>query len=637
MITKAKYLIGALCFLSGIWSCSDMLETDSTRQLFDPSLNQKTDSVFYALGVLQGMQQLADQYVFQGEMRGELTAVTDYTDNNLRQLAAFDQTSDNKYDSAYVYYRVINNCNYYIAHRDTTLISGADSVTMKEYAAIKAIRAWAYLQLARTYRKVPFYKEPLTQISQIDDNNYPELSLEEIVSELAPDLEQYSGKQYAPPSYAGTYPLNSILFPRQLFIPVDVILGEMYLETGQYQQAARHYVTYLTEVATSHHTAYTTPYQSRNFMFGGNEVLLPSDWQDNRNSFDVTGNNPKPKSISGTETWRDLFTTDQSVMSDDVITYIPMARSKQEGVTTLIPKAFGYDFYANVIGYIDEIQIQPSQVYLDLVNSQDYYYYSMLSQAYPVINSTKIGDTRYSAFTYDYTDTETDSTTVWITKYNSARVILYRVSTVWLHLAEAFNRLGMYDAAFAILKDGIHSGLLNATYISDETKQALQTTYPLLSTANLTSFRDTEVKNLIGVHCHGTGYACDAAGSTVSTTISYQSGVSPYRLHPVVTAKMQEIANKFGVSVGTTKQDTINAMEDLLCDEYALELAFEGSRFDDLCRLARHKNGQGAGGSYNGSPTSYGANFGGQWLAKKLASKNVAGLENEDKWYRPFK
>ena len=67
-------------------SCSDMLESDSTRQLFDKELNQKTDSVFFAYGVMQAMQQLADQYVFQGEMQGDLVNTTYYTDNNLRQL-----------------------------------------------------------------------------------------------------------------------------------------------------------------------------------------------------------------------------------------------------------------------------------------------------------------------------------------------------------------------------------------------------------------------------------------------------------------------------------------------------------------------------------------------------------------------
>ena len=52
----------ALCISMLFASCSDMLESDSSRQLFDPALDQKTDSVFYAYGVMQAMQQLADQY-----------------------------------------------------------------------------------------------------------------------------------------------------------------------------------------------------------------------------------------------------------------------------------------------------------------------------------------------------------------------------------------------------------------------------------------------------------------------------------------------------------------------------------------------------------------------------------------------
>jgi hypothetical protein len=91
---------------------------------------------------------------------------------------------------------------------------------------------------------------------------------------------------------------------------------------------------------------------------------------------------------------------------------------------------------------------------------------------------------------------------------------------------------------------------------------------------------------------------------------------------------MKEIAAQFGVSVGTTKQDTINAVEDLICDEMALESAFEGSRWFDLKRLARHKN----------EAALYSANFGGQWLARKLAFKSpVVNLEDKNNWYLPFK
>ena len=41
-------------------SCQDMLETESNLQIFDPELDQKTDSMFYTLGILKGVQQAID-------------------------------------------------------------------------------------------------------------------------------------------------------------------------------------------------------------------------------------------------------------------------------------------------------------------------------------------------------------------------------------------------------------------------------------------------------------------------------------------------------------------------------------------------------------------------------------------------
>ena len=156
--------VGGGCLLA---SCSDMLESDSSRQLFEPGLDQKTDSVFYAYGIMQAMQQLADQYYFQNEMRGDLVRVTDKASTHLRQLSSFTADATNKYDSVYLYYKVINNCNYYLAHRDTTLKTGAHNVVSNEYAAVASFRAWTYLQLARQYGSVPYITEPVTTIGQI--------------------------------------------------------------------------------------------------------------------------------------------------------------------------------------------------------------------------------------------------------------------------------------------------------------------------------------------------------------------------------------------------------------------------------------------------------------------------------------
>ncbi|MBQ2495893.1 MAG: RagB/SusD family nutrient uptake outer membrane protein, partial [Prevotella sp.] len=186
------------------------------------------------------------------------------------------------------------------------------------------------------------------------------------------------------------------------------------------------------------------------------------------------------------------------------------------------------------------------------------------------------------------------------------------------------NRLGYLDAAFAILKDGITASLLDSarTYIKDETRNLFQNTYPFLSEENISKFPVQTTSNFTGtnygIHQHGAGAVGDG---------NYP-GRSAYQLDTIVGNKMKEIAKVYNVTVGTTKNDSINALEDILCDEYALELAFEGNRFYDLCRLARHKN----------ESSIYGANFGSIWLARKLKYKNpVKDLTVPDNWYLPFK
>lgn len=638
MITKLKYIICGICVICGSMSCADMLETESTRQNIDPEITDKTDSVFYAFGILQAMQQLADQYVMQGEMRGDLVKMTPYTDNNLRQLYNFTATTENKYDSAYVYYRVINNCNYYLAHCDTALYNGSTNLVMDKYVATKAIRAWAYLQLGRNYERVPFFTEPLTQISQID-RNYPELTLSEIVDQLAPDLEQYTGYKvptlgFAVGSGVGVGSPNwestaKVFAPRRSFVPVDIVMGDMYLETGQYDKAAQHYITYFTQAAPSdeiyHHLI--APLQSKKLStgrFGQDDNDLPDV------GVNVTTSSP----------WSQMYARNNRL---DMITYIPMATTAQNGTTTEVPKIFGFDYYATPeekqrsgAPYIDEIQLLPSAYMEQLSDSTEYYYYVAYdinqTDRYDSVNVANCGDMRMRSIIHQ--DNSGDSTIQWIDKYKYANVFLYRNSVIWLRLAEALNRLGMPDAAFAILKDGINDNLLQkyadgsfyVSYITDATRQLLQTTYPLLSEVNISKF---PANSISGIHTRGAGQAAsDYPGTSGTGGQTYHTGKSPYQLDRMVGLKMAEIAKKFdaaktSMAASLTKQDTINAIEDLICDEYALESAFEGNRYFDLMRLARHKNDAGL----------YGASFGYAWLRNKLGDRGWS----EATMYLPFK
>ncbi len=618
MITKSIKTLITACLLccggaAAFTACSDMFETDSDRQIFDPALDQKTDSMFYTLGMLKGLQMLADQYVMVGEMRGDLTATNSYTEMDLRQLADFSADASNKYDSAYVYYRVINNCNYFIAHRDTTLRTGSRLVAIPEYAEALAVRAWAYLQLAKNYGSVPFFTDPLTSIG--DANSQHETKdIQGICDALAPELIRFSGTPV--PTYgnisAGVLnssdsenPQEKSVVSSRAMIPVDVILGDLFLETHQYELAARYYFNFLRTNQWTIRQAYIDP--SESWIRLALDDKMPSAF------------NP---SFSGYQ-WSQIFSI---TSTNDIITYIPLAANRLRGVVTELPRYFGYDFYSTTGGsassnarYLVERQIDASKTYTDLNYAQDYYYTpTAATGGSTVVRIAELGDLR--RFYTMYPVTKNDSSFSVMRKFNSANVPIYRTATVYLRLAEALNRMGYPDAAFAILKDGINDDLLSYTargdstdlesgrYIQPKTVEMLRNVVPFLSAENSTMFEDNW-----GIHSRGTYYT--------------QGAFSPYQYDAIVGRKLAELAAK-GSPVGTTKADTINAVEDLICDEMALELAFEGSRFGDLTRIARHKNRAGL----------YGTNYGGEWLAAKLAYKHPAvSLLDEKNWYLPLK
>ena len=533
---KIIYTVIAALGLLSATSCQDMLSVDNDSMIKDPSLNQKIDSVYYALGIAQAMQQAADQYFFVGEMRGELVSPTTYANTNLKQLADYSASTANAYDSAYVYYKVINNCNYYLAHRDTTLYTGATNVTINEYAAVAAWRAWAYLQLCRTYcgnasEGIPFFTKPITQISEIQEDNFPKKNIKGIVEELAPELEKFSAMHVQVPNFGrDTYGVGKTnwgqtknISPSCLFVPVDVILGEMYLEDAQYLNAAKKYAKYLTEN--------NVPLQ----------MLGSFRFPENNMGFNA------PVDLGTYNAFALTYTGAFSNMAKptDALCYIPMAVSKTQGKTTNVPLAFGYDYYSTDASSncprVENPQLAPSKTFYTLTDSAVYYYYPKATDkngtalSYPIdVRQWKCGDGRacYSDGRGDnkiLNRDAADSTKVYIGKNKTANIILYRNSTIYLHFAEAVNRAGYPDLAFAVLKNGISDYLKDLvmrpvlqkteagdtlydeagepvykipayTYLRQETYDALEGELLFLNAENVSKF---PCENVYGIHAHG--------------------------------------------------------------------------------------------------------------------------------------
>ena len=165
MITKIKKYIhrantaccgiaAALVSLTALTACSDFFNQESEHVIFTDNehLNNATDTIYSVTGILTKLQALADRTVLLGEARGDLVDITNVTNSDLRDVALFDVKDDNRYNQPKDYYAVINNCNYFIAHADTALKNNRNEyIFMKEYAAVKAFRAWTYLQLVLNY------------------------------------------------------------------------------------------------------------------------------------------------------------------------------------------------------------------------------------------------------------------------------------------------------------------------------------------------------------------------------------------------------------------------------------------------------------------------------------------------------
>ena len=124
---------------------------------------------------------------------------------------------------------------------------------MKEYAAVKAIRAWTYLQLVLNYGSVPFVTKPI--LSKIEaEENYPKYDLQAVcqyfIDDLMPLTDRWANEY---PGYGNIRSLRDGA-SRLLFFPINIVLGDLNLwlasKTGNqasYREAAIRYYKYISQ------------------------------------------------------------------------------------------------------------------------------------------------------------------------------------------------------------------------------------------------------------------------------------------------------------------------------------------------------------------------------------------------------
>lgn len=533
-----RYLFIALAIggLSASTSCSDMMDTKSEMVEFveDNHLSSAQDTLYSVMGIIRQMQTIADRTVLLGDVRADLLSPMPNATTDIKNMAALDFSADNSYNEVSDYYAVVNNCNYFIAHADTALQKLGYKIFEKEYAAVKAYRAWTYLQLAKVYGSVPLVTDPvLTEREAEQAMLLPRMGIVDICNYFISDLQPYVDTEL--PQYGQIDGLNSTRF----FIPVRVLLGEMCLWAGRYQEACQYLSQYLT--------LRRAPVPTYNNAARWNGSV--TDFS----SATVNGNS--------------FVTSITDAGSTENLCFIPMETSEFYGVKSRLA-----DVYESNINNDYYYQVTPSQALANLSAGQDYVIEQKNSDTdidtirvpkTGLRRSTQRGDLRLDASVSqrEVNRSETDhysSQLQTMSKLPSRFVSIYRVQRVYLLFAEALCRAGYPSSAFCILKYGLRNQNIER-YVDPREREAA---------SELLNFSDdifTE-QNTLPIHGRGCG--------DVSCDTLY-----------VLPVPSQALASR---------QDTldyqVSHVEDMIVCEMALETAFEGNRFFDLMRVALRRN-----------------------------------------------
>ena len=523
-------VLGAAFFIlhsSFFISCGDMLDTSSELVEFqeDNTLDHPTDSVYSVMGILNRMQLIADRTVLLGEVRADLVQPTEAASADLKRLSSFDFSQPNKYNQASDYYAVINNCNYFLANVDTALQRRGRQLFKYEYAAVKAFRAWAYLEVVKNYGQVPLVTEPMmTEREALAAASGPLSDIKAVCDYFIDDLTPYALVKLPQYEAINNYP------SQYFFIPMRALLGDLCLWAGRYEEAARWYNSYLNDKEEPVSLNYT----SRILWTSVTEFQRPDD------------------------RYNDKVTSES-----EYLTIIPMEKRVFDGIVSDLCNVFCSTSENNYF-----CQLTPSAGMRNLSSSQIYCMeYKTETETDTIYvprtglsNDLFVGDLRlYSNFSENsvggqdsYSEYSTLRQT--ISKTQRTQVITYRRNMVYLRYAEALCRAGLPQSALCVLKYGICQDNLNEHVDSLERVAA----------GDLVAFDPTTFnqERVIGIHSLGSGDAnCNA----------YYDLPQPATALP----SRQDTVNY-----------QIPLVEDLIVNEMALEGAFEGYRFYDLMRVA---------------------------------------------------
>jgi hypothetical protein len=462
-----KIAFALLVFIAVASGCETILDADSDSLILsdEHQLNSPGDTLYSMIGIFTQLEKLAERYVLLGELRADLMDITANSSSDLLEINDHNISEDNKYNAVEDYYAVINNCNYLISNIDTSIVSKAEKVMYKEFAAAKSIRAWTYFQLALNYGKVKYYSQPILDIAESE--NYVEYSLNELIPHLIKDIEPWKDIDLP-----GSISLGSDLNTTSTsFFPIRFVLGDLYLWSENYEAAASEYHDLMVQGEYLPYIGFKSSWTVENRVFIERE-LENTNW---------------PAVCNMNNTYEQISIIAESTENGKGTELYNLSTNSPE----ITPSEIALENWDNQVYYYSNTIITEGDLRGDIGSYLSAASASKLDDEYGIFNFGSMGNTilKYSLMTEE----------------TAKAISVYRTGLLYLRYAEAVNQAGKPNLAFATLKNGLNSKTMAVDTIVPRHEKYSSYTDTTGIFIDYADFEDVMFSYSIGIHARGCG------------------------------------------------------------------------------------------------------------------------------------